>query len=135
MENKMTNSTALAFSTLRRPKKTMENLRKNSSRSCGDLFQISKLHVEMKSVKIEKKKKKFSLRKFFKSSKNLRVEDDPITLPEMPFLKQKFIRSYSKSKVYGNMPILRNREEIVNSGIIVWEEDFPTILSARVHGQ
>ena len=124
MSRKSTND--LILPTIRRTNTDDLKRSSNSSLSCGNIFQLTNLNTP----KTDKKKKRFSIKNFFKSSKNRKVEEK-MPEPELPSLKKQFKRSFSKGKVYGNMPILRKREEIVTSGIIVWEEDFPHFLYGK----
>lgn len=90
----------------------------SSSYSCWNLHTLAQMSAEYDANKNEdRKKKKFSLKKWFsrsgKSPKNETLKRSKKSFPSLTLRD-------SNAKT----PILRQRELIIESGIIIWEEDF-----------
>ena len=87
--------------------------------SCIDFHAIDK-------VQVKKTKIKFSFKKFFKIKKALKNESPK---------REEFQKLSKFEKVTGSTrtPMLGKREELIQSGIIIWEEDGDMILTEEFY--
>ena len=126
---------AKSSSSLRRQK----TLRRNSSMSCGDLHQISELFAQTcsehgsKSATLRftrenlpksEKKRKFSFKKWLKLGKHGKTQSSADMTPKKSS-KMRLTCALSKSNVLEQLPktpMLRTREELITSGLVIWEE-------------
>ena len=136
-------------SAIRRSNAAEKNLRRNSSLSCGNLFQVNEVispfamspgnsQVHTGVSKLEKKKKRFSFKRLFSKTIKSEVEVEthdcesiitstPECHPTAVNSMRRLIRSITRANLQTDQcsktPILRQRELIISSGIVIWEED------------
>ena len=126
--------TAKSASSIRRDHGT--NLRRNSSLSMGNLHEMDETVVAKPSIMpktIVRKKRRFSLKKFFgKGAKS--AAEQTVECQNRRGLMRNIMRTVSRGRtvssaetnheaIIPNTPIIRQREQIISSGIIIWEED------------
>jgi len=135
---------ARSTSAVRRISDEEKILRRNSS--CINLFQLNESMNQSFTTECKngKKRRRFSFKRWFNKTVKPVDETDRVSVttgtPECHPMAvnsvKRLIRSMSKNKVppppsSSKTPILRQRELIISSGIIIWEEDIDFTLEEQ----